>query len=719
MRTSAASGFRRQLEFELGEARRRMEAPEQEVTDGLRLAAVEAVLAAVDGKHHAPDGSVWSLAGADPVPYREIRRRLSRSLPEFTPDEGLPLAAGAEILERLAPAGTAARTAGAFFTPPDLAEFVARQLFVPSEQWAEVEGMSVLDPACGAGSLLLATVDQISVLLERAGTREPGQLEGWARESLRGVDRDPVAVIAAAHLLARATGVKAEELLELGALQVADSLSCPDEAFGSRRYDRIIMNPPWLKAKQIADKPYVAKLRADARYPLTSQDGRGDVDLYQYFMELSYSLATDTGRIAFVVPGTFLRSTRAARLRHLYLTGGHLTRLDEFWNQRRLFPIHSMFRFVTGVLNKGEKPGSVAARFRLTTVADADAQKPQVLPYQLLVDRRRGTARPIPEIRNPVAKRLLSKLSRQHPRMGDLSNPWSEVRFRRELDMTNHRHLFVTSDEVPDGATDYLPVYEGRMVHQFDATAKTYGGGCGRSAKWTVWTPGIARRAQFYVNRERLRQEQLQRVDQPRAGFCDVTGHANERTVLASIIPGGNICGNKVPTLDTADIRLHLIWTALANSFIVDWYVRRTVSTTLNYHYLLETPFPWVDPDSRVGKEIAGLTRLLSHDVPRDRSALQVRSRARARIDSLVAALFELSPSDLQEVLEDFPLLDRGQIGLGDEPSTITRDLVISSYCRSIGERSLLHERRVRTAEAVGAIAYVPGEVSAVLNARS
>lgn len=718
MTSSAASGYRERLEFELGEARRRMEAPDPEVSVGLRLAAVETVLAAVDGKRHASGASVWSLTGVDPAPYRETRGRLSASLSQYAPQEGLPLAVAAEILDRLSPAGTTTGTAGAFFTPPDLARFMATQLFVPGERWAEVRDMSVLDPACGAGALLLAAVNQASDLVAQGGPRARGQLERWTRDHVRGVDRDPVAVIAAAHLLARATGTEAERLLELGALRVADSLCCPEEAFGSRRYDRIILNPPWLKAKQISDKRYAAKLRADERYPLTTEDGRGDVDLYQFFLELSYSLATDTGRISFIVPGTFLRSTRAARLRHLYLTGGRLTRLDEFWNQQRLFPIHSMFRFVTGTLDKGKRPGSVAARFRLTTVAETVTQRPQTLPHQLLVDRRRGVARAVPEIRSRAAKDVLSKLTRQHPRMGDPSNPWSEVRFRRELDMTNDRPLFTTSNEVAEGVP-YLPVYEGRMVHQFDAAAKTYGSGCGRSAEWTVWSPEIGHRAQFYVRRDRLRGEQLRRVDQPRAGFCDVTGHANERTVLASIIPGGSICGNKVPTLDAADSRLHLIWTALANSFIVDWHVRRTVTTTLNYHYLLETPFPWVDPDSRVGRDLARLSTLLSGENSRDGSILRARSRARARIDAIVAALFGLSPSDLEEVLDDFPLLDRGQPGLDGQPSTITRDLVISTYSRTIGERSALNERRVRAAEAQGAIAYVPGEVSAMLNARS
>src|SRR5690606_6138370 len=77
------------------------------------------------------------------------------------------------------------------------------------------------------------------------------------------------------------------------------------------------------------------------------------------------------------------------------------------------------------------------------------------------------------------------------------------VRFRREVDMTNDARRFLPRlRAVEEGAVRradgawlhpdrgvLLPVYEGRMVHQFDAAAKAHIEGHGRSAKWRVLGP--------------------------------------------------------------------------------------------------------------------------------------------------------------------------------------------------------------------------------------
>ena len=69
------------------------------------------------------------------------------------------------------------------------------------------------------------------------------------------------------------------------------------------------------------------------------------------------------------------------------------------------------------------------------------------------------------------------------------------------------------------------------MVHQFDSAAKTYRSGKGRSAEWAVWLPGRQFRSQFYVDESNIPPGLIGHVSKPRAGFCDVTGHANERTM--------------------------------------------------------------------------------------------------------------------------------------------------------------------------------------------
>jgi hypothetical protein len=105
----------------------------------------------------------------------------------------------------------------------------------------------------------------------------------------------------------------------------------------------------------------------------------------------------------------------------------------------------------------------------------------------------------------------------------------------------------------------------------------------------------------------------------------------------------------------------------------------------------------------------------------------------RAEIDALVAKLFDLTPQDYVTILADFPLLDRHQPALTDDPrggrglrSTVTRDLALLEFYRLIGEspptdlRNLLRvqdshfdlTRRLSEARRLGAVAYVPSEMA-------
>lgn len=727
VKSGAVNHLNRALSFALKRASERLGTWDEEFARGLRLLVFESVLSKVDRRFPSSDAvtSIWNCSGLNPKSFEAVRTLFQDDFNAFSISlkgtVGLEDAAAA--LDGVWTDSNRHRTqsdVGAVFTPPMLAFFLASEVIGPTTGWAALSDHRVIDPACGAGSLLLATLAEGRKKLDNTRLSFKNErLRDWAIGQVRGIDRDRDTASVAACLLALSLGVETELVLDTGMVRVADSLLEPDDKIDVDSYDKVIMNPPWIKTKDLSAKNYSDRLREDSRYPLTTRDGQGDLDLYQFFLERAYALAANGGRIGFIVPGSFLRSARSARLRYLYLTAGHLVRLDEFWNQERVFPIHSMFRFVTGVFDKGVASRAVDARFRAGSVESLLEQQPKRLSPELFVDESNSTARPIPEVITPSGLALFRKISSSQPALGARDNPWAgRFRFRRELDMTGHRHLFIKSSEIDHDVviTRLLhPVYEGRMVHQFDSSAKTYLSGKGRSAEWAIWLPGHQFRSQFYVEESSIPQGLIDDVSKPRAGFCDVTGHANERTVLAAMIPAGAVCGNKVPTLQLNDPRLHLLWVAIANSFVVDWYIRRSVSTTINYHYLLGTPFPWVAPTSSVGKSLVALSKSLTAPRSSTHSDLWRRAQIRADIDCHIAMLFKLAASELNEILDDFPLLDRGQPSPTGHSSTITRDLLVGRYARMLGRTDIGAETRVKQARSAGAIPYMPGQLASQL----
>src|SRR5579883_854383 len=247
------------------------------------------------------------------------------------------------------------------------------------------------------------------------------------------------------------------------------------------------------------------------------------------------------------------------------------------------------------------------------------------------------------------------------------------------------------------GAT-YVPLYEGRMVHQFDHAAKAYVSGEGRGAKW---------RDLDFREKELIPHSYVDGTNitvGARAGFCDVTGQTNERSLLAALIPAGYPAGNKVPTIRTTD-DCQQVWLSVANSFLVDFLIRQKISTTINFFYLEGLPLqrPKRDSDTfQRHRDLAARLVSITTEIQLAEPALDPRERARLRaeIDAIVAGLYCLSPAEFAYILTTFPLLDRDQPPLpGDfyirwnkqgkpKPgprSFVTRDTALLAYFRHLG----------------------------------
>jgi SAM-dependent methyltransferase len=180
----------------------------------------------------------------------------------------------ARAADPLAPAARARRrAAGAFFTPPALAAFVAERVLAPLRGGA----LTVLDPAAGDGRFLAAAA--------RAGAT-----------ALIGIERDPATAAVAAAALPGARIVVGEALLEAALGEV----------------DAVVGNPPYVRSIHLraTDPTLWAALRG--RFAATSH---GEWDLYAAFLERALAWVRPGGRVGLVVPSRWLTSRTAGRLR--------------------------------------------------------------------------------------------------------------------------------------------------------------------------------------------------------------------------------------------------------------------------------------------------------------------------------------------------------------------------------------------------------------------
>jgi hypothetical protein len=319
----------------------------------------------------------------------------------------------------------------------------------------------------------------------------------------------------------------------------------------------------------------------------------------------------------------------------------------------------------------------------------------------------------LPEVRNQTEWKIFLKVSKSGCVLNDSSGVWN-ARFCREVDMTKERPKFLSHPSKTS-----LPVIEGRMIQHHRFGVKGYISGTGRKAVWKAYPIGASNlHPQFWIEPENLSLSTRNRIQSLRVGFCDITGQTNERSLMASIIPPGVVCGNKVPTIIFSDDPSHdslLVWTAIANSFVFDWMLRRILTTTVNYFLLQSIPLPILKKDGLLWKKLVTcvnkLVRLNKSGALK--STREQMAQLRSEIDAEVAVAYGLTIDELELILRDFPILDRGQPPLpGEDKSTITRDTVLSAASKRMGGTLNLWQDRVRIAHELGAQAYIPSEIA-------
>ncbi|HNQ08831.1 MAG TPA: N-6 DNA methylase [Giesbergeria sp.] len=215
------------------------------------------------------------------------------------------------------------------------------------------------------------------------------------------------------------------------------------------------------------------------RYPLT---GVGDVNTYALFAETLFQLTAAQGRAGFIVPtGIATDDSTKAYFGHVSQSGRLVSLLD-FENSQGVFPaVHRSYKFSLMTLGSAE-----AAQFVCFATQVEQASDPR-RRFTLTPEEFRlinPNTRTCPVFRSQRDAELTKKLYRaapvlireaqtqgagQHARVIEPeANPWG-ISFQRMLDMSNDSHLFADS-----AAARHLPLYEAKMIHQFDHRWATY-----------------------------------------------------------------------------------------------------------------------------------------------------------------------------------------------------------------------------------------------------
>jgi hypothetical protein len=435
--------------------------------------------------------------------------------------------------------------------------------------------------------------------------------------------------------------------------------------------------------------------------------GKGDFNVFRMFVELALRLTRPEGMAGQVVPEGFYSGANSMAIRQELFEHWQLRSILGFENAREVWfkGIDSRTKFAIYAAKKGEQTDAVRASFSIRTperLAEVLAGDTLTIPVATIREFS-PDALAVMEFAGQMDIDIATRMYARWPKLGDEAAGLPFREYQAELHMGNDRDRF---RDAPPG----LPVYEGRMVAQYDYRAKGYRGGRGRSADWEEYpfdSPDKAIRPQWWVPRELVPGKLGDRVDRYRVGFCDVTSPTNERSLIAALLPPGVIAGDKVPTITfpAGWEWAYLPWLAVANSHTSDFLVRRKVSLKMSYTVLDSLPFPRLHVDDPLVSRLAPLVLRLSCTGPEmlaywNQMAMHgwvqplapdgqlpglldedQRLAARAEIEVIVVRdLYGLGRAEAEYLLGTFPIVERREKARYGEYRT--RRLVLEAFDR-------------------------------------
>ncbi|WP_241160628.1 Eco57I restriction-modification methylase domain-containing protein [Pseudomonas chlororaphis] len=426
------------------------------------------------------------------------------------------------------------------------------------------------------------------------------------------------------------------------------------------------------------------------RYPLT---GVGDVNTYALFAETILQIHADSGRAGFIVP-TGIATDDSTKAYFSYLIqNALLVRLQAFENEEFIFPsVHHAFRFCLLTLGNCEQAEFVFFARQ---------------PIQIHDPRRRFTLTPdefrllnpntltCPVFRSERDAELTKKLYRAAPvLMRDAvtagegkqakvvepaQNPWG-ISFMAMLHMSNDSHLFKYKP-----ASDQLPLYEAKLIHQFDHRWATYteDGNSNDVTATDKAAPDFTVTPRYWISRAEV-EERLCKRDRDGhviwrwernwlMGWRDITGVEKIRTMIASVVPMVGV-GHTMPLFLT-NTEAERTAALLGNfgALVLDFCARVKVGGThLTYGYLKQ--FPVLPPDhyteadlafivprvlelTYTSHDLAAWAQDLGHDGPPFAFDPDRRAILRAELDAYYAKLYGLTEEELRYILDPADVL--------------------------------------------------------------
>ncbi|HPU07880.1 MAG TPA: hypothetical protein PLO20_15180, partial [Thermogutta sp.] len=357
-------------------------------------------------------------------------------------------------------------------------------------------------------------------------------------------------------------------------------------------------------------------IHGSSRYPLTSF---GRLNLAPLFAETATQLINKSGRVGQIVPTGIATDAFNQYFFQNLVDQGRLVSLYDFENRRGIFPeVHRSYKFCLLTMTGTARPAH-AAEFAFFCHHASDLNDPQrrftLSPDDLRLLNPNTRTAPICRSRRDVE--LVKHIYRRVPVLvnegkGEAGNPWGftgmlmfmmntdSYHFRTFQQLTSEGfrlegNIFVRGNE------RYLPLYEAKMIHQFDHRFGDYHDLPPRSKSTELpevpldrlQDPNYRVLPRYWVPEAEV-ETRLRAKGWDRGwllGWRDVARSTDQRTVIAAVIPRVGVGHTFLLMLPHIPCQAKSL-VASCDSCVLDYCARQKVGgTSLKYFTMKQLPF--------------------------------------------------------------------------------------------------------------------------------
>lgn len=465
-------------------------------------------------------------------------------------------------------------------------------------------------------------------------------------------------------------------------------------------------------------------VRKSGRYPLC---GRGDINTYTVFAETMREIMASDGYAGFIVPsGIATDDTTKFFFRDLVETQS-LSRLYDFENRRAIFPgVHRSYKFSLVTLAGPAAPKKQTETdfvfFALGTEDLADEEKHFKLSAAdiALLNPNTGTcaifrSKKDAELTKSIYQRVPVLIKKGQPE----ENPWG-ITFGRMFDMANDSELFKSRTSLEQGGFTlvgnvfepvsgsnkerFLPLFEAKMIHQFDHRWATYEHEAHSNSEPKVRDLtqiekddyNFAVLPRYWVS-EGVVKDRIGDKWQHHwvMGYRRVARTTDERSVIATLFPLAAVGDSIFLFLpQVSSVKLALCLLGCLNSLVLDYVARQKIGG-MNLNYYITEQLPILTPEvfertatwtkaipisEWIAPRVAALLNLTPAVIglQQELSLAIDRTLLRAELDAAYFHLYGVQRDAVEHILSTFPVLENNEVKHCGE--YLTRNLVMRAY---------------------------------------